>query len=112
VEISGAVRLAPVIDRFTGLADERVGWGVGLSWTRQRLNLAGGVSGSSSVDQSSPNALSAYGGSVSATYHLTTGWSLETGVRAGWQKTAGFASLPPLYGLYFAVNYVSPPMPL
>jgi hypothetical protein len=110
VETSGAVRVSPVIDRFTGGGDQRVAWGLGVTWTERQLTLSGGVSGSRSVDLTNPNAISAYGGSAGAAYHLTPEWTVETGVRASKQIMAGFEPIPILWGAFVAVGYASTPI--
>jgi hypothetical protein len=110
-EMSAGISLAPTIDRLSGRVDQRIGWGAGIGGTRRKVTLTARVSGAYSVDRG-PNALTAYGAAAGARYRFARGWALEGGASAGWQRMGAFEALPILWGLYLALTFGSPPIPL
>jgi hypothetical protein len=100
--------IAPVIDRFSGLVDERASWATVISWTRGRLTLLGTVAGVESLyaAETAPSFLS-YAGSAGAIYRLTREWSVDGGVRASWQRSLGVGTLPILWGAFVGITYRS-----
>lgn len=111
MHVGSFVRLAPLIDRFTGDFDQRLQWIVDVNWTRYRLSLLANLSGTQSVlprvafTDTTVLPYNYYSGSASVLYRFTRELSAEAGLRAAWLRTEGPDPYPLLWSVFVAGTY-------
>jgi hypothetical protein len=83
------VRLAPFINRLTGLVDEQIRAIVEGSWTHRRFKLRAFASGAESVDQGTATSTRYGTAELDAAYKVSEWLTFDGGVRALYQEQNG-----------------------
>jgi hypothetical protein len=83
------VRLAPFINRLTGLVDEQVRGTIEATWTHRRLRYRAFASAAESTQQGTTTSARYGSAEIDATYKLSDVWSFDGGFRALYQEQNG-----------------------
>lgn len=75
------LRLAPVVDRLSGIVDQRVQGVLGADWTHRRLLLGAFVTAAESANQGTPTSIRMIQGEIDASYRLSEALMVDGGAR-------------------------------
>jgi hypothetical protein len=102
------VRLAPFINRLSGLVDEQIGGSVEGSWGRRRFKLRVYASAAESVHQGTLTSVRLASAEVDAAYKVSEALTFDGGVRALYQEQnmLGLAGQPLFVGKTFSQGVV------
>lgn len=102
------VRVSPVVDRLTGVVDERLESMAAVTWSPTRaLTLQGQFGVARSISWSTPDALSAGFGGVSIGYRVNDVVQLDAGERTAWATADGVAA-PPQWSVFAGLTLRMP----
>jgi hypothetical protein len=104
--------VAPRVDRFSGVADERVSWTAVFSRSREPLTLVASTSGTQSLQTDDVGALSSFSGSLGAILQLHRELSLNATVSASDQDPFGESETPTLWSGVVGFTYQPDPFRL
>jgi len=85
-ELRADFRLAPFINRLTGLVDEQIRGTIQASWRRRRFNLSAFASVGESVDQGTATSVRFGTAEVDAAYNVSAALTFDGGVRGLYQE--------------------------
>lgn len=93
-ELRADVRLAPYINRLTGLVDEQIRGTVEGSWARRRFKLRAFVSAGESVDQGTVNSTRLATAEIDGAYTISEALTVDGGVRGLYQEQSALGAVP------------------
>jgi hypothetical protein len=89
------VKVSPVVDRLTGVVDERLESMAAVTWSPTRaITVQGQLGVARSIPWNTPDALSAGSGGVSIAYRLNDVVQLDGGARTAWTTAASAVARP------------------
>jgi hypothetical protein len=91
------VRLAPFVNRLTGLVDEQIRGSLEASWGRRRWRLRAGATAAESVDQGTATSTRLGFAEIGAAYKVSEALTFDGGFRAIYQEQ-DFQGAPPAAG--------------
>ncbi len=107
VKVQGSMLLAPVVDRLTGLVDERAQGFASARWTfapRWSLRVEGAVAQSVQIHEK--DALTVVLGETAVAWITSRDLVMELGTRGAWQEFTTVAS-PPQWVCFVAATFTS-----
>ncbi len=107
------VRIGPVIDRLTGVIDERVQLRLASTWRflpRFSLRAEGGIAQSVPADEN--NAISFAAGELALGYQPIPEVRAEFGTRTAWQGLRGAEAMPSQWVVFLAFTLATPALDL
>lgn len=106
------VSLAPIVDRRTGLVDERANFNLRGGTFNGPWSLTLQAAGTRSLDQDSISSLTVLQGSGALGYALSKRARVEAGSAMTLQATGGSDTLTPIWGIFAALTLQSRPLRL
>jgi hypothetical protein len=110
--LAATARVSPIVDRLTGLIDERAQGSFGFRWTfvpRWLLRAEAGVAQSLPLREDS-SGLTLLVGEAVVGWNATRVTSLELGTRSAWQHLRGTDDPTPQWVIFCAVTFTSQPL--